>query len=62
MRQTFAEMQSWDFRNIWLLSRIAINQNIDCQVDGVHPNDLGMDRYAKAYQKILAEILQLKEK
>jgi lysophospholipase L1-like esterase len=62
MRQTFSEMQSDGYKNIFLLSRIAINQDIDCQVDGIHPNDLGMDRYAKAYQKILGEILQLKEK
>lgn len=56
MRQTFAEMQSAGYKNIWLLSRISINQDIDCQVDGIHPNDLGMDRYATAYEKILREI------
>ncbi len=60
MRQTFAEMLSWDYNNIWLLSRIAINQDTDCQVDGIHPNDLGMDRYAKAYEKKLNEILKIK--
>ena len=60
MRQTFTEMQKEGYKNIWLLSRIAIDQDINCQVDGIHPNDLGMDRYAKAYENKLNEILQLK--
>ncbi|WP_414652555.1 SGNH/GDSL hydrolase family protein, partial [Gelidibacter sp.] len=40
----------------YLLSKEEINQDIDSMVDGVHPNDIGMMKYADAYEKRLREI------
>ncbi|HWI90763.1 MAG TPA: SGNH/GDSL hydrolase family protein [Flavisolibacter sp.] len=46
------------YHNIYLLKREAINQDIETMVDGTHPNDIGMMRYADAYEKKLKEILK----
>ncbi|GAB3492439.1 SGNH/GDSL hydrolase family protein [Spirosoma knui] len=43
---------------IYRLSMAEIGMDLDCMVDGTHPNDIGMMRYADAYEKKLREILQ----
>lgn len=43
---------------LYLLKKEAINQGIETMVDGVHPNDIGMMRYADAYEKILEQIFK----
>jgi len=43
--------------DIYLLSKEAIGQTIDCMVDGSHPSDLGMMHYADACEKIMRQIL-----
>jgi lysophospholipase L1-like esterase len=48
-------------KNIYLLSKAEIGQDIESMVDGVHPNDLGMMNYAKAYEKKIKEIFKESE-
>ena len=49
------------FRQIYLLKKETINQDIETMVDGTHPNDTGMMRYADAYEKKLLEIFKKNE-
>lgn len=56
MKQAFTEMQSKGVKNIFLLTKEEINLDIDCMVDGTHPTDLGMIRYATAYIKKIRQI------
>jgi lysophospholipase L1-like esterase len=58
MHEIFDSLVSTGTKNIYLLSKDAINQDIESMVDGVHPNDIGMMRYAEAYEKKIREILQ----
>lgn len=44
-------------KNLFTLTKKEINQDIESMVDGVHPNDIGMMRYAEAYEKSIREIL-----
>lgn len=44
-------------KNIYRLSKEEINQGTETMVDGVHPNDIGMMRYADAYEKKIKVIL-----
>jgi lysophospholipase L1-like esterase len=44
-------------KDLYLLTKEAINQDIETMVDGTHPNDIGMMRYATAYEKKITEIL-----
>ncbi len=44
-------------KNLYKLTKTEINQDIESMVDGVHPNDIGMMRYADAYEKKLRGIL-----
>lgn len=45
-------------QQIYLLKKEAINQDIETMVDGTHPSDAGMMRYANAYEKKLKAILK----
>ncbi|MBZ5855602.1 SGNH/GDSL hydrolase family protein [Flavihumibacter profundi] len=38
-------------KDIYYLSKKEIDQDIESMVDGIHPNDLGMMKYALAYEK-----------
>jgi len=53
----FNQLKAAGVDNIYLLSKEAIGQTIDCTVDGTHPSDLGMMHYAEACEKIMREIL-----
>lgn len=44
-------------KNLYKLTKTEVNQDIETMVDGVHPNDIGMMRYADAYEKKLRGIL-----
>ena len=57
-REAYATLISEGTKNVYLLPRSVINMDMDCQVDGVHPSDLGMLRYAKAYTEYLRKILK----
>lgn len=45
------------YKNIYTLSKAEIAQNIESTVDGTHPNDIGMIKYAEAYEKVVNNIL-----
>lgn len=40
------------------ITKEAFNLQLDDMVDGTHPNDLGMQHYAEAYEKVIRKILQ----
>jgi lysophospholipase L1-like esterase len=44
-------------KEIHLLTAADIGLDTECTVDGTHPNDLGMMRYAEAYARIIRKIL-----
>lgn len=56
-QQVFDSLQAAGVKNIYLLSKEEINQDIESMVDGVHPNDIGMMHYADAYDKKIRNIL-----
>jgi len=56
-RQSFDSLAASGVKNIFRLSKEEINQNIETMVDGTHPNDIGMMRYADAYEKKIRAIL-----
>ena len=56
--EVFDSMQKAGVKNIFLLTKEEINQDIETMVDGVHPNDIGMMRYAIAFDKTIRDILR----
>lgn len=57
MAETFAGLQKRGMKNLHLLTDEAIGLNMESTVDGTHPNDIGMIKYAQAYEGIIREIL-----
>ena len=57
LRQVFDSLRKAGVKNIFLLTKTDIGQDIDCMVDGTHPSDLGMMNYANAYTKKIRSIL-----
>jgi lysophospholipase L1-like esterase len=45
-------------KHIYRLTKADINQDMETMVDGTHPNDMGMMRYAEAYEKAIRPILK----
>jgi lysophospholipase L1-like esterase len=58
LQQTFDSLTAAGTTNIYLLSKQEIGLDIDSMVDGTHPNDMGMMRYAQAYDKKIRTILR----
>ncbi|THU39636.1 acetylhydrolase [Niastella caeni] len=58
LQQCFDKMKAAGLAGIYLLSGKEIGLSINSTVDGLHPNDVGMMDYAKAYEKSLRSILQ----
>jgi hexosaminidase len=58
LEQTFDSLKKTGVQQIYLLNRESINQTTESMVDGTHPSDVGMIRYANAYEKKLRQILQ----
>lgn len=56
-RQAFTQLKSEGYQNLYLLTKEEINQDINSMVDGKHPTDLGMMRYAEAYENLLRLVL-----
>jgi len=56
-REAFAQLKSEGHNNLFLLSKEEIGLSMDGTVDGIHPNDLGMQDYANACEKIIRNIL-----
>ena len=57
LKKTFADLKAKGVKNIFLLTKEQIGQDIETMVDGTHPNDIGMMRYADAYEKLISKIL-----
>lgn len=58
LRRVFARLQAAGVQHIYLLGNREIGLDMNATVAGVHPNDLGMMKYATAYEKKIREILQ----
>ena len=56
--KAYKELTAKGIKNLYVLSADKINLGADGTVDGTHPSDLGMYRYAKAFDTIIAEILK----
>lgn len=57
MKEAFARLKTEGVEAIYMISKEEFHQDIETTVDGTHPNDLGMMRYAEAYEKRIREIL-----
>ena len=53
---TFKQLQKEGVKNIYLLTAKEIGFNYENTVDGTHPNDLGMKKYADAYEAVIRKI------
>ena len=58
-RQAFDSLVQFGIKNIYHLHKDSINFPDDGCVDNIHPNDLGMQVYADAYEKKIREILSM---
>lgn len=57
LRAAFAQLQSEGIKALYIIPKKDFGQDIETMVDGTHPNDLGMMRYAEGYEKHLRVIL-----
>ncbi|WP_346854857.1 SGNH/GDSL hydrolase family protein [uncultured Draconibacterium sp.] len=57
LQKAFAQLKAEGIQNLFLLSQNELGLDFEDFVDGTHPNDLGMNKYALAYEKKLREIL-----
>ncbi|MBD0256849.1 MAG: SGNH/GDSL hydrolase family protein [Cytophagales bacterium] len=57
LKAAFARLKSEGVRQLYLLPMSEINLSLDATVDGTHPSDLGMQQYARAYEKSIRTIL-----
>jgi hypothetical protein len=56
----FEELKSSGIKNIYLLTEKEIGFDINSTTDGLHPNDIGMMKYAKAYEHKIQKIFSKK--
>jgi len=56
--EIFYKLKKNGVKNIYLLTGKEIGFDINSTVDGLHPNDIGMMKYAKAYENKIRTILQ----
>lgn len=56
--KAFKTLQKDGIKNIFVLPASAINLGTDGTVDGTHPSDLGMYRYAQAYEQSIRNLLR----
>lgn len=57
LQETFVNLKSSGVTGVYTLTKAEIGLGIDDFVDGTHPSDLGMAKYAAAYADKLREIL-----
>ncbi|MBU1822232.1 MAG: SGNH/GDSL hydrolase family protein [Bacteroidetes bacterium] len=57
LRRAFAQLQAEGTKGLYLLPKTEFDQDIETMVDGTHPNDLGMMRYAEGYEKGIRAML-----
>jgi lysophospholipase L1-like esterase len=58
LRESFNKLNAEGIKQIYLLPIQDFNQDIETMVDGTHPSDLGMLRYAQGYETHIRRILQ----
>lgn len=56
-REAYALLQKEGIKGVYVLPANQINMGTDGTVDGSHPTDLGMLRYAEGYEKAMKKIL-----
>ncbi|MGJ1420890.1 SGNH/GDSL hydrolase family protein [Sphingobacterium spiritivorum] len=56
-RKAFRDMQQSGIKDLYLLSNTDIGLNLESTVDYAHPNDLGMMKIARAYEKLIKSII-----
>lgn len=56
--RVFNELKLSGTKNIFILTNKEIGFDINSTVDGQHPNDIGMMKYAQAYEKMIRSILK----
>lgn len=57
IQNIFNDLKSSGVKNIYLLTDKEIGFDINSTTEGVHPNDIGMMKYAIAYEKKIRKIL-----
>ena len=57
LRAVFNRLQSEGVKNIYTITNKEIGLGIHSTVDGLHPNDIGMEEYAAAYERCIRSIL-----
>jgi lysophospholipase L1-like esterase len=57
MHHSFEKMKVAGIKGIYLLTNKDIGLSVHATVDGLHPNDVGMMEYAKAYERSIRDIL-----
>jgi len=57
IQNIFNDLKSSGVKNIYLLTDKEIGFDINSTTEGLHPNDIGMMKYAIAYEKKIREIL-----
>jgi hypothetical protein len=60
VERVFARLKAEGIRDVYLLKAADIGLDINSTVDGLHPNDIGMQQYADAYVKCITAILHKK--
>ncbi len=58
-KETYDSLKRVGVSNLYHLSKEEIQFPVDGSVDYVHPNDLGMQAYAAAYEKAIRQILNM---
>lgn len=56
-QEAFKILNEKGIKNLFLLKNQQLGLNENDFIDGVHPNDAGMQKYARAYHNLLAEIM-----
>lgn len=57
IREVFEQLKSEGIAGLSLIPQAQFGQDVETMVDGTHPSDLGMMRYAEGYVKALRGIL-----
>lgn len=58
LAETYHEMKAKKLKNIYLITTADIGFDNESTVDGTHPNDIGMMKYADAYEKAIRNIFR----
>jgi hypothetical protein len=61
LSNTFKKLKDNGEKNIYLLTAIEIGFDEESTVDGTHPTDIGMMKYADAYEKVIRKIPEFRK-